>query len=237
MLAITLLTTVCIIAFTFEIIFGLAGTIIMISIMTYVYDTKTLVIYAALPQVLAGSIALFRSPKTIEAQFFICMLMYASFGAMFGLAIFYYLPGAVFHKMLATLVTAIGLYLVFSPKIIKLNNTVTRLLDVFAGVTHSLFGISGPIVMARLVSTFDDKTLIRNYALAFFLSLNVFRVGGYLATGTFTPDILQMMYISAPFIAIALWFSNHLHYKVNDVLFKKVISWVILIGGVSMLVK
>ncbi|NOX42389.1 MAG: sulfite exporter TauE/SafE family protein [Gammaproteobacteria bacterium] len=237
MLALALLTITCIIAYIFEIIFGLAGTIIMILIMTFLYDSKTLVVYSVLPQILVGAIGLIRTKKTIESGFFIKMVLFASLGAVVGITVFYYLPQTLFHQLLASAITLFGLFLVISPKILKFNSIVARLLDITAGASQALFGISGPIAMTRLMGTFEDKTVIRNYALAFFLTLNIFRVGGYVINSTFTPDILEMIYISAPFIAIALWFSNHLHYKINDVLFKKVVSWVILFGGVTMLLK
>ncbi|MCK7576974.1 MAG: hypothetical protein MZV65_14775 [Chromatiales bacterium] len=48
------------------------------------------------------------------------------------------------------------------------------------------------------MATFDDKTTVRNYALAFFLALNLFRAGGYVVNGTFTPAILEMMLWSGP---------------------------------------
>ncbi len=40
--------------------------------------------------------------------------------------------------------------------------------------------------------------------------------------------------LSAPFLLAALWFSNHLHFKVNENLFRRVVSWIILIGGISL---
>lgn len=207
----------------------------MLSVMTFFYDTKTLVIYSVLPQFLAASIGLIRSPNTVEKYFLIKMVMFASLGAIAGITVFYYLPHSLFHQLLASTITFFGLYLVVSPKIVKLNNFFARSLDITAGASQALFGISGPIAMTRLLGTFDDKTVIRNYALAFFLALNVFRVGGYVSNQAFTPEILQMIYISGPFIAIALWYSNHLHFKINDVIFKKVVAWVILIGGITML--
>ena len=78
MISIALLTIICIITYTFEIIFGLAGTIIMLSVMTYFFDTKTLVIYSVLPQILVGVIGLIRSPKTVKADFFVKMVLFAS---------------------------------------------------------------------------------------------------------------------------------------------------------------
>jgi len=237
MLSLALLTLVCIIAYTFEIVFGLAGTIIMISIMTFLYDSKTLVIYSILPQILTSAIGLIRSPNTVEPIFLLKMVLFASLGALIGLTLFYYLPQTLFHQLLASTITLFGLFLVISPKALKLNKVTTRILDITAGMSHTLFGISGPIAMTRLIGTFDDKTVIRNYTLAFFLTLNIFRDTGYLVNDTLTPEIREMIYISAPFIAIALWFSNHLHFKINDILFRKVVSWVILFGGVTMLIK
>ena len=89
--------------------------------------------------------------------------------------------------------------------------------------------------MTRLLGSFQDKTVVRNYALAFFLSLNVLRVGSYVVGGTITPEIGRMMLISAPVLAVTLWFANHLHFKVNEILFRRVVAWIILFGGLSLL--
>jgi hypothetical protein len=43
-----------------------------------------------------------------------------------------------------------------------------------------------------------------------------------------------MMLISGPFIAVALWHSNQLHFHVNEKLFRRVVAWVVLFGGLSL---
>ena len=237
MLLISLLTVVCIITYTFEIIFGLAGTIMMLMVMTFFLDTKTLVVYSVVPQILVGSIGLMRSPKTVELRFLLKMLAFALLGVFVGTSLFYYFPPSLFHRLLAIAISIFGLYLVLVPNTPKLGNKLNITLDTLAGVSQALFGISGPIAMTRLMSTFEDKTVIRNYALAFFLSLNVFRLFGYLTHQTITHEIWQMMYLSAPFLAISLWYSNHIHFKVNDQLFRRVVAWIILFGGILMLAR
>jgi hypothetical protein len=52
MLPIAVLTVVCILTYTFEIIFGLAGTIMMLMVMTFFFDTKTLVCCARQKQLM-----------------------------------------------------------------------------------------------------------------------------------------------------------------------------------------
>ncbi|NOY65876.1 MAG: sulfite exporter TauE/SafE family protein [Gammaproteobacteria bacterium] len=237
MTEIIILTLVCSITFTFEIVFGLAGTILMITIMTLLFDAKTLVIYSILPQLLTASIGLYRSPKTVNITFLMRMLAFGAIGGVAGLIMFYRFPTSVFYQILAIAITLFGLYLVASPHIIKINPVIQRMLDTLAGVSQTLIGISGPIAMTRLLGSFNDKLVIRNYALAFFLVMNLFRAGGYIINDTLTDDILEMMMISGPVLAIVLWNSNHLHVKVNEYVFRKVVSWVILIGGISLWIR
>lgn len=235
MLAIALLTLVCVVTYSFEIVFGLAGTIMMVMVMSHVIDTKTLVVYSMLPQILVGTIGLGRSPKTVDLRFLARMLAFAALGGVAGLYVFYRTSSEGFHSALALAITLFGAYLVFGPGRLRLGPVSTRALDTLAGASQALFGISGPIAMTRLLGTFDEKLVIRNYALAFFLSLNIFRGGGYLLNRTIDGEIGLMMAVSAPFLIVALWFANHLHLRVNERLFRRAVAWIILVGGVSML--
>lgn len=234
MLALIVLTIVCIVTYTFEIVFGLAGTVILLTALTWLYDAKTLVIYSAMPQILVAGIGLVRSPRTVRIEVLAGMLGFAGIGAIAGLYLFYQFPLPLFQLLLAGTITLFGIYLVGAPNRFRLTPVLARTLDTLAGFSAALFGISGPVAMTRLMATFSDKTTVRNYALAFFLSLNLFRVGGYLLYGTFTQPILEMMLASGPFIAVALWHSNQLHFHVNEKLFRRVVAWVVLFGGLSL---
>ncbi len=231
---ILLLTVVCILAYTVEITFGLAGTIMMLMVMTFFIDAKTLVIFSLMPQIMVATIGLIRSPKTVELKFLFSMLGFAVLGSILGLYLFYQFRPEIFQYGLAGMITLSGTYLVFFPGRLKIGVTTARILDTTAGASQALFGISGPIAMTRLLGTFEEKTAIRNYALAFFLSLNIFRAGGYLLHGTITHDIVNMMLIVSLPLGIAMWNSNHLHFKINERVFRRVVAWLILLGGISL---
>ena len=235
MLAVYLLTLVCVITYAFEIVFGLAGTTMMLMVMSYFFAPKTLVIYSILPQILVGAIGLVRSPRTVRLGVLGPMLAFAAVGAAFGLYLFYYFSSHAFAVLLACAIMVFGIYLVLRPAGLSISRPVGHVLDTMAGVSQGLFGISGPVAMTRLLGTFADKTVVRNYALAFFLAMNLFRGGGYILNDTITPEIRDMMLVSAPFLVIALWFANHLHFKVNEALFRNVVAWIILLGGLSLL--
>ena len=154
---IVVLILVCILTYSFEIVFGLAGTILMLALLSSLFDPKTLVIYSVLPQILVGSIGLLRSPPTVNVKFLLGMLAYAALGTIVGLFLFYWFPATVFQHLLASVITLFGVYLVMVPKLRRLSHTRARTLDFLAGLSQALFGISGPIAMTRLLATFDEK--------------------------------------------------------------------------------
>jgi len=229
-----LLTAVCAVTYTFEIVFGLAGTILMLMVMTFFLDAKLLVVYSVLPQLLVAFIGLYRSPRTVELREWLMMISFALAGGIVGITVFYHFPSDTFRYLLASVITLTGIYLVMSPKRLEIGPRLGRGLDLLGGMSQGLVGISGPIVMTRLLGTYDNKTLVRNYALAFYLALNMGRLSVYVARGTIDTKILEMMVISGPVLFTVLWFSNHLHFKTNEALFRKVVSWVILFGGISL---
>lgn len=229
-----LLIIVCAITYSFEIVFGLAGTILMLMLMSFVMETRTLVIFSVLPQILVAVIGLYRSPRTVNIRFLGGMLLFAFIGSVAGMLLFYSLSTGVFQLLLACAITLFGLYLVAAPRLLKMNRAVARVMDTLAGVSQALFGISGPIAMTRLLTTFDDKVVVRNYALAFFLVLNLVRASAYVSQGTISADIGMMMLVAAPVLVLVLWNANHLHFRVNETVFRKVVAWMILLGGLSL---
>ena len=234
MSALIILTLVCALTYTFEIVFGLAGTILMLPLLSFLFPAKTLVIYSVLPQILVAAIGLVRSPKKVDRQFMAGMLFFAGLGAIAGFTLFYALSASVFQVLLASAITAAGLFLVIAPHRAKFNPVGMRVMDTLAGTSQALFGISGPIAMTRLLATYRDKNTGRHYAFAFFLAMNGLRAIEYTIHGTYTGEILWMMAVSAPFLAVTLWFSNQLHLHINEQMFRKVVSWMILVGGLSL---
>jgi uncharacterized membrane protein YfcA len=231
MFSLIVLVVVCVFTYTIEIVFGLGGTILMIPLLSFWFDTKTLVIFSTVPQILTGTIGLARSPKTVNLKFLGGMMVYAVLGSFAGLYLFYRFSTSAFQVLIASAITLSGLYILLSPKRLHLSPLGARALDTLAGASQALFGISGPIAMMRLLSSFEQKTVIRNYALAFFLSLNIFRAGSYAVQGTFTEEILRMIVVSAPVLAVSLWFSNKLHFHVPETGFRRTVGWIILVGG------
>jgi uncharacterized membrane protein YfcA len=235
-LLMTLLVAVCALTYSFEIVFGLAGTVLMLPILGFFFDSKTLVVYSLLPQLLVAFIALAHSHRKLDLKLLFSMLGFAALGSILGGFFFAQIPLLIFQRMLAAVIMLAGLFLIVTPHF-RLGCVGRRSLDFAAGVSHALFGISGPIVMTRLLGSLADKTVIRNNALCFFTGLNCIRAGYYFANGAITPQIQRMFIVSFICLPPVLLLSQRLHFRLNDALFRKAVAWVILLCGIAYLLK
>jgi uncharacterized membrane protein YfcA len=235
-LLMALLVGVCAVTYSFEIVFGLAGTVLMLPILGFFFDSKTLVVYSLLPQLLVACIALAHSHRKLDLKLLVAMLGLAAVGSILGGFFFAQIPLSIFRRILAVVIVLAGIFLIVTPHF-RLGGVGRRILDFAAGVSHALFGISGPIVMTRLLGTLTDKTVIRNNALCFFTGLNCIRAGYYLVNGAITPQIQQMFFWSAFCLPPVLLLSHRLHFKLNDTLFKKIGAWIILLCGMVYLLR
>ncbi len=96
MISLIILVIVCAITYSVEIVFGLGGTILMLPLLTWFFDAKTLVIYSVVPQIMVASIGLYRSPRTVDRRFLYGMLVFAALGTVAGIAAFAHVSGGQF---------------------------------------------------------------------------------------------------------------------------------------------
>lgn len=232
-----ILTLVCAVTYAIEIVFGLGGTVLMVPLLRWWFPEKTLIMFSVLPQIMVALIGLVASPWVIEWRFLLRVLAFASAGAVLGLVVFLNISGQQFALWLALVLIAAGAYLFYRPHVVRLSRNAGYMLDISAGFSQGLFGISGPISMTRFLGTFSDKTVVRNYGFAFFLALNLVRAGGYAASGEFDAALLRMMWVTAPVLVIVLWIANRWHFQLSDLGFRRVAAWLIMLGGVSLLLR
>jgi len=230
-----ILTVVCAVTYAIEIMFGLGGTTLMLPVMRAWFPEKTLVVYSVMPQIMVAIIGLAASPRVIDMRFLARVLAFAAAGTVAGLLLFTRLTDARYVQLLAWMLVLTGAYILARPHVPRLGSLTGHGLDLLAGISQGLFGISGPISMTRFLGTFTGKTVVRNYGLAFFLALNLVRTAGYASSGVFDEQTAWMMLVSAPVLGIVLWRANRWHFRVSESGFRRGIGILVVIGGLSLL--
>ncbi|MCW9012511.1 MAG: sulfite exporter TauE/SafE family protein [Gammaproteobacteria bacterium] len=107
----------------------------------------------------------------------------------------------------------------------------------FGGFIGALFGTGGPFYVIYLKLRRLDKGQFRATIAMIFLIDGGFRVIGYAGTGLYTQQVLLVVVILLPVLLLGLYAGHHLHVKINQQNFNKVINALLLCSGAVLIVK
>ena len=112
-----------------------------------------------------------------------------------------------------------------------------NLLLVAAGVIQAVFSTAGPLVVAYAGRVLTDRrvfraTLILLWCITSGTLLIRFGVGGFL-----TPDSLKMTGLGFFPVLLGTWTGARAHHHINPTQFRRLIYGLLLLGGISLLVK
>jgi len=104
-----------------------------------------------------------------------------------------------------------------------------------SGVSSGLYGIN-LFFVAYLERTTKGRNAFRaNICFIFFIE-NVFRVFAYIISGVFNKYILLLVFISLPGVLLGFIVGSKVNTKLNDVTIWKIIIFVFMLGGLSVLI-
>lgn len=101
----------------------------------------------------------------------------------------------------------------------------------FGGVMHGAMGAGGPLVVIYATRAITDKTLFRVTLSLLWAVLNMILIGQWLRTDALTPHIWKLTAFCAPFALAGVWLGNHVHYRTDGALFRKIVYWVLIVSG------
>ncbi len=105
------------------------------------------------------------------------------------------------------------------------------------GIVGALFGTGGPFYVIYLKLRGLDKSQFRASIVLIFLLDGGVRIIGYALNGLYTVNVILMLLILLPVLILAMLVGNHLHIKLNQLVFNRLISGLLLISGVMLLYK
>ena len=115
--------------------------------------------------------------------------------------------------------------------------TGTLVAGSISGLLGSLFGMSGPPLVVFFKSLGLTKTEFRVALTSVFLVMGLTRGVIYAGMGLYSIPLLKMALPVFPFSLAGLWLGNWAHYKVNEALFRKLTSLVLMLSGLALVLK
>ena len=107
----------------------------------------------------------------------------------------------------------------------------------FGGMVGALFGTGGPFYVIYLKMRQLSKGQFRATIAMIFLMDGGVRISGYALSGLYTVQVLWLLLVLFPVLLLGMYMGNHLHVKIDQKQFNRVISILLMMGGTMLVYK
>jgi uncharacterized membrane protein YfcA len=176
--------------------------------------------------------------ESIQWRDILPLLPFSVLGVLMALYLFNSVDSQVLQYSLGVFLLLFAIYSLFTiaPK------TKPSLLwgvpgGTLGGFIGTLFGTGGPFYALYLKLRGLDKSQFRATFATIFLIDGISRLFGYLVSGFFDLALIKVVAISLPLMAIGLYIGGHIHSNLPQQTFQRGISILLIVSGISLLMK
>lgn len=222
------------IGFGIESIFGFAGTIIALAILSFFFDIKEMIML----QIFAGSIAsifIFLSDrKSFNAKVYKKILLFGVPGLVLGTFFLKNFSSEIVIYIFSGFLLVFSGWTIWSPKF-HIPKIFKPFVNFIGGIFGGIFGTPGPFFIATMREVFGDKSQMRTTLAVLFLTLNILRTPLYIKDGILDFDkIIPFWWVIFP-LFLTIWIGHKIHVKISERAFKIGVSVLLGITGISFL--
>jgi len=146
--------------------------------------------------------------------------------------------GRVLKPALAVVVLLFSIYLAVTtgrPNRWSIHPKWGFLFGLCGGFFGGAFGMSGPIVMLYLTQQIRDKTRLRATVIALFFLASSWTAVMHLANGLYSLESLRVLAILTPAFLCGTLLGHWAHFRVSEVLFRRIIAAILLGSSIMLL--
>jgi uncharacterized protein len=171
------------------------------------------------------------------------VMPWIAIGVAVGLYFFKALDAATLTRALGVFVIAYGTWSLWTafgrpPEIRPTARLITPVLGTIGGFVGTIFGTNAGKFFAIYLDLLNyAKTEFRATVAATLLGLGIMRVSGYAALGVFDRDALIACAVALPLMLIGAFLGNHIHARLNQVMFRRLIAIILLLSGVPLVMR
>lgn len=104
-----------------------------------------------------------------------------------------------------------------------------------AGIVHGAFATGGPLAVVYAARAIPDKSLFRVTLSLLWLTLNSIMVLQFALAGRYSGDTLTLSLACLPFTILGFWAGTAAHYRLNEVLFRRIVYAILILAGAGLL--
>jgi uncharacterized membrane protein YfcA len=159
-------------------------------------------------------------------------------GVPIGAALLNVIDPAAMRFVMALLLIAFGTYNLFKPVVtpIAAGTATDAGIGVANGVVGGLTGLGGVVITVWCQLRDWPKDIQRSVFQPVIAATMAMSAVSFGLSGAFTPDTIKLFFIGLPVLMAGVWVGLRLYGRLDDAAFRKVILWLLLLSGVTLLI-
>jgi uncharacterized membrane protein YfcA len=214
-----------------------------VPLLAWILSLKTVAPMVTFLGVLSSGAILLRDHRHVAWRDALRLLPWCLAGVLAGLYFFVTLDARTLARALGVFVLLYGAYSLHAtfraPSATALpHRAVAPLMGSAAGFVGTLFGANAGMFFAIYLDLLrHDKYRFRATVAAILLGLGLLRGAGYVAVGAFDREALLACAAALPLMGLGIVLGNHIHARLDQLRFKRLVAVVLIASGVPLLVR
>ena len=155
-----------------------------------------------------------------------------------GTALLTAIDPAAMRFVIGVLLVCFSTYNLFKPTVtpIRAGTTIDAGIGVLNGLVGGLTGLGGVIITVWTQMRDRPKDVQRTVFQPVILATMTMSTASFALSGAFTGDTIKLFFIGAPALVAGLWVGLKLYGRLDDIAFRKMILWLLLLSGIVLLI-
>jgi uncharacterized protein len=220
--------------FGIESIFGFAGTIISLAILSFFFEIKEIIVLGIFAGGLASTFIFLSGRKFFDIKIYKKIILFGIPGLILGTFLLKNFSSKIILYIFAGFLIVFSIWTIWSPKFC-IPKILKPVINFIGGIFGGIFGTPGPFFILTMKDAFGDKSKMRTTLAAVFLTLNILRIPLYVRD-----EILNFEKV-APFwwvifpLLFVIWLGHKIHLKISERVFQIGVSVLLGVAGISFL--
>lgn len=226
--------------FTAYIIKGLSGFgsgLIAVPLLAFIFPLMVVVPVLGLLSYGGTIIQSITLRKQAQWKLIFPLIPFSLVGIVLALWLLVNLDQSLLSLLLGIFVIIYSLYSLKPVKSVNSSKFGTVIAGGFGGLIGALFGTGGPFYVMYLKLRRLDKGQFRATIASIFLLDGAIRISAYGSSGLYTQQVMMLTLIFIPVLLMALYAGNHIHVKINEHQFNRVVSLILFFSGIMLVIK
>lgn len=213
--------------------FSLIALPLLASLMPFKQVVAMLIIYSLMLNV----VMLIKLYRHVHLKLIIMLIVGGILGIPLGIWLLQQISPLVLKRVAGLLIIIVSLALISGKRIVLKNpSQFYAPLGFLAGILQGSLSLSGPPIVLFLSNQDVDKTVFRANLTAFFTTMNLISIPGFMLKGIITSEIAYQTFFTMPVMLIGLGGGMYLATRINESVFKRITLGFITLAGVMALV-